>query len=51
MAKLKSSKSTNSNGGALGFEANLWAIADKLRCDLDAGKYISASQASQEQQC
>ena len=32
MARTQSSKPTNSNASALGFEATLWATADKL-CD------------------
>ena len=39
MAK-RTSKKTKSNGGAhLGFEATLWAAADKLRNNMDAAEY------------
>jgi type I restriction enzyme M protein len=33
------SKGGNGNGTALGFEATLWATADKLRGNLDAAEY------------
>ncbi|MEK7685535.1 MAG: class I SAM-dependent DNA methyltransferase [Verrucomicrobiota bacterium] len=33
------SKNANANGSALGFEATLWATADKLRGNLDAAEY------------
>src|ERR1017187_10439058 len=36
--RCKSSNSKNS-GSALGFEATLWATADKLRGNLDAAEY------------
>src|SRR5258708_35683151 len=32
-------KDKGSNGSALGFEATLWAAADKLRGNLDAAEY------------
>jgi type I restriction enzyme M protein len=32
-------KSSGNSGGALGFEATLWATADKLRGNLDAAEY------------
>lgn len=38
MAKAKS-QNQQSNGSALGFEATLWATADKLRGNLDAAEY------------
>ncbi|MEI8290576.1 MAG: class I SAM-dependent DNA methyltransferase [Verrucomicrobiota bacterium] len=38
MAKGNSRKESN-NAGALGFEATLWATADKLRGNLDAAEY------------
>ncbi|HVR34436.1 MAG TPA: type I restriction-modification system subunit M N-terminal domain-containing protein [Methylomirabilota bacterium] len=38
MAKVKSSAS-KSNGSALGFEAQLWAAADKMRGHMDASEY------------
>ncbi len=31
--------STSGNGGNLGFEAKLWAAADKMRGHMDAGEY------------
>ena len=40
MAKRKSAKSKSSSSGAnLGFEATLWAAADKLRNNMDAAEY------------
>ena len=39
MAASASSKSSGNPGGALGFEATLWATADKLRGNLDAAEY------------
>jgi hypothetical protein len=38
MARKKST-ATNGNGANLGFEATLWAAADKLRGHLDAAEY------------
>lgn len=35
-AKAKRAKSSNGNGANLGFEATLWAAADKLRGHMDA---------------
>ena len=32
-------RNTNGNGGPLGFEASLWAPADKLRNNMDAAEY------------
>ena len=32
-------KQQSSNGAALGFEATLWAAADKLRGHMDAAEY------------
>jgi len=32
-------KNANNNGGQLGFEATLWAAADKMRGNMDAGEY------------
>ncbi len=40
MARTKSAKPKLANGnGHLGFEATLWAAADKLRGNMDAGEY------------
>ena len=39
MARTQSSKSTKSDASHLGFEATLWATADKLRGNLDAAEY------------
>src|SRR5271157_1049845 len=39
MATSGSIKSPGNSGGALGFEATLWATADKLRGNLDAAEY------------
>ena len=39
MATTGNTKSTGNAGGALGFEATLWATADKLRGNLDAAEY------------
>jgi type I restriction enzyme M protein len=39
MATSGNTKSPGSSGGALGFEATLWATADKLRGNLDAAEY------------
>ena len=38
MERGKNSVGKNGNGSALGFEATLWATADKLRGNLDAAK-------------
>jgi len=39
MAKQSTKKQKNSNGANLGFEATLWAAADKLRGHMDAAEY------------
>lgn len=39
MASLRNTKTPGNSGGALGFEATLWAAADKLRGNLDAAEY------------
>ena len=39
MATTGNTKSSGNAGGALGFEATLWATADKLRGNLDAAEY------------
>ena len=39
MATSSNTKSSSNSGGALGFEATLWATADKLRGNLDAAEY------------
>src|SRR5689334_17814446 len=40
MGKKKSAKSNGSSSGAnLGFEATLWAAADKMRNNMDAAEY------------
>src|SRR4051794_6937331 len=42
MARATSAKPKSANGngnGHLGFEATLWAAADKLRGNMDAGEY------------
>jgi len=39
MGKNGSGKSCGNSGGALGFEANLWAAADKMRGHMDASEY------------
>ena len=40
MAKKRAKKQTkNGNGANLGFEAKMWAAADKLRNNLDAAEY------------
>ena len=39
MAGINYSKPSGNTGGALGFEATLWATADKLRGNLDAAEY------------
>jgi type I restriction enzyme M protein len=40
MARAKTRNSEDkSNGSALGFEATLWAAADKLRGNVDAAEY------------
>ena len=38
-AGLGKNKANSSNGANLGFEASLWAAADKLRSDMDAAEY------------
>ncbi len=35
----KTKKKNNGNGATLGFEATLWAAADKLRGHMDAAEY------------
>src|SRR2546422_2368233 len=37
--KTSNGKAEKSNGGPLGFEATLWAAADKLRNNMDAAEY------------
>jgi type I restriction enzyme M protein len=39
MARGKSNNNSKSNGATLGFEAVLWAAADKLRNNMDAAEY------------
>lgn len=39
MASISNPKISGNSGGALGFEATLWAAADKLRGNLDAAEY------------
>src|SRR5208282_6370754 len=39
MPPLKAKKQKPNGAGELGFEATLWATADKLRGNLDAGEY------------
>ena len=39
MSRVKNSKETKPNSPHLGFEATLWATADKLRGNLDAAEY------------
>lgn len=39
MARGRSSNNAKSNGATLGFEATLWAAADKLRNNMDAAEY------------
>ncbi|OPX78838.1 MAG: hypothetical protein A4E45_01054 [Methanosaeta sp. PtaB.Bin039] len=39
MARGKSKTEIKSNGAPLGFEATLWAAADKLRNNMDAAEY------------
>ena len=39
MARQKTAAKSNGNGANLGFEATLWAAADKLRNNLDAAEY------------
>ena len=39
MARRKAKYSTNGNGANLGFEAALWAAADKMRNNMDAAEY------------
>jgi type I restriction enzyme M protein len=39
MARQTKAKKNNSNGANLGFEATLWAAADKLRNNMDAAEY------------
>ena len=39
MTASTTSKSSGNSGGALGFEATLWATADKLSGNMDAGEY------------
>jgi type I restriction enzyme M protein len=39
MARGRHNNSTNNKGATLGFEATLWAAADKLRNNMDAAEY------------
>jgi type I restriction enzyme M protein len=39
MARGKGNNSTNNKGATLGFEATLWAAADKLRNNMDAAEH------------
>jgi type I restriction enzyme M protein len=39
MPRQKTAVKSNGNGANLGFEATLWAAADKLRNNLDAAEY------------
>src|ERR1039458_1335277 len=39
MARPAKNKKSNGNGANLGFEATLWAAADKLRNNMDAAEY------------
>lgn len=39
MARRRRSNNTKSNSATLGFEATLWAAADKLRNNMDAAEY------------
>jgi type I restriction enzyme M protein len=39
MARGKRSNNSTKNGATLGFEATLWAAADKLRNNMDAAEY------------
>ncbi len=39
MASAKKTTTSNGNGTALGFEATLWATADKMRNNMDAAEY------------
>src|SRR5438128_4307152 len=39
MARVTTTKRSPANGTSLGFEATLWATADKLRGNLDAAEY------------
>ncbi|MCC6302176.1 MAG: SAM-dependent DNA methyltransferase [Gammaproteobacteria bacterium] len=39
LSRKKSTTDKNTNGGALGFEAKLWAAADALRNNMDAAEY------------
>ena len=39
MVRATKPGNSNSNNSALGFEATLWATADKLRGNLDAAEY------------
>ena len=39
MARTKNTQQKNGNGANVGFEAQLWAAADKLRGVMDAAEY------------
>src|SRR5947208_12493491 len=39
MARAKGKSSSEINSASLGFEAQLWAAADKLRSNMDAAEY------------
>lgn len=39
MAKTKKNQKSGQNGGQLGFEAQLWATADKLRGNMEPSDY------------
>ncbi len=39
MTKTQPAKGDKGNGGAIGYEAELWAMADALRGSMDASEY------------
>jgi type I restriction enzyme M protein len=38
MARAKKTKTTKTNGGPIGYEAQLWKAADALRSNMDAAE-------------
>lgn len=39
LPRAKKAKSTKTNGGPIGYEAQLWKSADALRSNMDAAEY------------
>ena len=46
MAKRKKAANGSTNGATVGYEAQLWAMADALRGSMDAAEYKQIGRAS-----